>query len=697
MTRKIGSDIRLVIGMDVGDGESAAYFTLLRNSDGTPVEKCEIKSLQIKHDKNKIISDIQYQNKNIDIGLDHHTGGVLLQHFKRSPTDWDEECAQIDGVSKTYQDVMRDFIAKLAQCIMAPNVNPQLADFKNKKTEIAVFVGCPSAEIWTSPDNIDAYETLILEATGFQEAHVVPESTAAVFSSISSETESGVLAPAKGIAVFDFGSSTADFTYISLGRTLAEISWTLGAASIEENIISKVLAEEGFSSLSIPITEWSELALNSRKEYKEAWFGDTDTSGLCVNEDENEMSIAFIKRDEEGNILYADPSKKTRPQKNHIDFQLNNEFMDDVLNDMEIPNVRENGKPAAKGSWSDICRQFYQRCKGLMQTNNLNLDTIILTGGASKMDFVEDLCRSVFGEDVRIYRDTTPSFCVCRGLCQMAINRVKLEDIIDTDRKELENLVSQQIDIYRELGKTTVSESILEEMLKFLAKTNDDITVGEFQKNLQSHFKEVYTPEKMESLLKQAGEKLTKTIAKEIQKRSGSAAAVLYNCAPNNEDLNFFKLDLDLLVNKQKSLAPIFGNNPFNNPMFLGMFMIVVANLVAFATASVAAIVLGMIIPILAPLAFIIVYDMVDDYIQEHPNHRIAHPKELAARIRDNQRRKKQMLENINTRSAGPVMKEIMDQQFGTDNKDYIKRVSDSFIDAIKIVALEKFEQRITE
>ena len=179
--------IKIVLGIDLGHGESAGCYVKIRNNDGTTVLKHEIHLLKANSKGDtKIFSTIEYTDNGIVIGGDNSPN--VIAYFKRSPRDWES----IESISsKTYKVLMRDFLKKLTECLLSQDYTPELSNYS--ADEIAVFVGCPSDEVWINDESRTAYARLINEATGIETVCVVAESTAAIFSTVGSENKSLVL------------------------------------------------------------------------------------------------------------------------------------------------------------------------------------------------------------------------------------------------------------------------------------------------------------------------------------------------------------------------------------------------------------------------------------------------------------------------------------------------------------------------
>ncbi len=553
--------IELAFGFDHGHGESCVCFVVVRDINGQPIQKIsEPKKLCIKGLAQKVYSNVLYDSNGNAIGfgipddaenaekieIPDGAEGNIAAYFKKSPIKWDDKIIA-GNVSKSSKEVMGDFIAKVMAAVRANEHNLELPKGPNYDwaEKCAIYVGCPSDILWTCDDSIKKYEDLIRTATGIDEVHVVPESTAAILSMISKMPANALQ---NGICVFDFGSSTADFTYIKLiasGKILIETSWTLGASAIEDNIISKALKLKGVQN---PYRgNYARQQLEVRKNIKEAWFGDADHNGNCTLPDGIDQTIKYETTDANGGIV-----------SNQITVRIDQAFMDDVIDKMPVRNVSESGTPIRDNSWSGHCKEFFKKCHRLIINKNLDCSTIVLTGGASRMPFIKELCEDEFIKDPAtgcprknaptIIMEASPSYSVSNGLCQVAINDVRLETI----KSELANDLTQK----KKTILNQYSEDLLESFSDYTYTLIKNYTVDlinrgvkkvradEFQSAVNVELIENFTVQKSNELLDEPMKKLNNNCRDCIEHLSEECAKELYP----NQNSSSLKIDKDILA-----------------------------------------------------------------------------------------------------------------------------------------------------
>ncbi len=722
------SKIKIAIGLDVGHGESTAHYVVLRNKDGNPTcfsETAEIKALSVKNNVPKVMSTLIYRNGKADIG---QTGSVMdvgdvdrrvYAYFKVCPDRWKERPSE--DAPKTYGELMRDFIGHLVKSILNPDINPELRNYA--KDEILLYVGCPSDQTWTKENSRLAYVKLIQEATGITEVRVVPESTAAVFSVIHGDSmnrfevvgdtedskrdeaqkkASGSPAvkhrinPKNGIAIFDLGSSTADFTYISLGATLVEKSWTLGASAIERNMLHKILYSVEkknreqkadwrpyFGKDNTPV----ELAI--RRDHKEAWYGDNTTLGLNETDPGGYKTINYRKADKFNRLKNSEPPLSEF-------YILDEAFMRDVLQSMPVKDVYEKGRAVALGSWSSLCGQFFYQCKKMLEARQLPCSTVILTGGASRMDFVKPLCESVFTGST-VCCDPSPSYCVCKGLCQIAYNQFCLQPLMQDMLPKITKKIDEIQDKYRRSLSVAFTSSIYDGFVRVLSSVQSDLTVKQLQDRIGQHFKLLFNDETLTKLVENSLNRLNAKLSKTIVDASVDAAKHMYASDAIGE---CFTLNLDT-AHKVMVENLVTHSGHVVDPEALAP---VALELSRRTTTTILDVILNIIFFLVSSDTIAIWSENISNWIYSDPNKVISLKNIRKVTEKKNEDKVK---ERIKEKIAVNLANSVMNAQFGqgrfVDNCNRfvhpeLENGVKSMIDkAIKIVALEHFDNMISD
>ena len=320
--------------------------------------------------------------------------GEKFIYFKVPPKDFDTVCAK-SAVGKecgiTHGVVIACYVYALTKLLLKHNVGSCSED---DRSAAQLLVGCPTTSDWTLGTNKEAYAQLIQRATKVESVRIIPESRAAMFSSI--ENGKNMVSAANGALVFDFGSSTADCTYMLLGQKILEFSWTLGASEIESTM-TRLAYKEAQKNQKFNATPESFLECdNYMREAKESYY-----SG-AFGSNGHPMFGIFKKAD--GEAIYQP-------------IIINDDFMNKVVGEEKI-NILCDSTNQETGSWHSLCEKFFKAAKEALKKENAPIGTIVLTGGASKMNFIYELCGEVFKDipKLKIILETNPSHTVSNGL-----------------------------------------------------------------------------------------------------------------------------------------------------------------------------------------------------------------------------------------------------------------------------------------
>lgn len=330
--------------------------------------------------------------------------GEYFVYFKRCPAEFGEKIGQSAAAKEsglTCGKLMAAFLYQLIKNIRSFNTG-----VIGPEDELIWRIGCPSSAAWT---DTSAYAKLAHLATGIDKVSVVPESRAAMFSAVSSGNTA--ISAQEGVMVFDFGSSTADSTYMLLGCKIQEYSWNLGASRIEEQLLTNAHIEAIGQDRTAKPKEQDSM-LRSLRMAKEEFY---------QNGGESDLNCKFTCSDGTVKRITVDVKKDT---------------MDQVTAINEI-QIRADGKSIKKGSWRALCTAFMQKGRDFLLNNELPCKTVILTGGASHMDFIYQIAVGVFGKDVIIVRDENPSYCVAKGLGWVAVADDRRGACIEDAKKQL--------------------------------------------------------------------------------------------------------------------------------------------------------------------------------------------------------------------------------------------------------------------
>lgn len=252
--------------------------------------------------------------------------------------------------------------------------------------------GCPSG--WAPSLRVE-YASLF-RAAGFTDAEVVTESRAAMlYARDSGEVHIDAVKLNGFVLIVDLGSSTVDFTAVVKRRQqkleLRDRGTNLGASLIEREIMERVLREHPY-----------------RQDLEDALASDQNArlrlELLCRKAKEDYFRQDVEHQLSQDGAIRADRFETPGGRRVLVDVELTKATMDSVL-DTPLPALGDR-------SWRQAYREdLKEAAAGAGGTP----DVILLTGGASRMPFVLEIAREVFGGK-RVQRGAEPEAAIARGL-----------------------------------------------------------------------------------------------------------------------------------------------------------------------------------------------------------------------------------------------------------------------------------------
>lgn len=431
-----------IIGVDVGHCEMAAATP---NDQGGKF--IGISNLYLNENKDFVVpAEIRYPS---------NESGELFNYFKASPKHFDEKIYG-NEVEVSRRELMTRLLRELIFEIKERN------DYL-KNDQILLLVGCPTSKEWTDEKNRKEYEKLIKEATGVAKVRVIPESRAAMFSSLA-DGKGRMISAYGGAVVYDFGSSTADCTYMRTGEKCVEMSWNFGAREIEKNL-NKMMHQEAENTAmqkGLELVRQNNSAMLERmlRGTKEAYFSDELDEDAAV-------------------VAYKFP---TNQKKLTVTLDIDDSVIDEAL-DMEM--ALEVNSELISGGWKSCCKEFFYRSKDYIEKNGCSVKEIVLTGGASKMGFVADYAREVFPkESYNVTCAANPSFSVSHGLVWVGLVDEFEEECISIVKKNVINSGVGNVWRLKESLKKSIGDKIYEAIITAMegwAESDKDESLNELQ------------------------------------------------------------------------------------------------------------------------------------------------------------------------------------------------------------------------
>ena len=445
-----------VVGIDFGHGEtSAAICSIEWNKDaGQRETKIQDIDLDRAARKKVITSAICHVKEGILIGdeaFEHMTdnNGIRLC-FKQKPQfiDGDAERLMIDYMKAVYGRIL-DSQEEL------------------KEGNHIVYIARPSG--WTEDSAKELYRQMAILA-GIPLGGLTSESRAAIFYAKSPNVNFSKEI-SKGAIVFDLGSSTLDFTYLSDNDKPIDFGYNLGASIIDTAILENmILKNDDVKEFVQKYPEYRDALKFKARKFKEDAY----------SRNEELKTIGGFPL---GNII----SDEQESYDNYADTYIK----------LRIANLAElNGMISSSTNYMENLREAMKDFKET-KIPGKTINGIFLTGGASRMNFIRPLISESFGlpiDKVRIDNDN-PSLTISRGIALLgatdAITSIlvkelksKLPSLINND-KLLANLCNSLANNITKEAWAVVETSCLSWVMHGIT-TNEDELKESIQKDLMS-------------------------------------------------------------------------------------------------------------------------------------------------------------------------------------------------------------------
>jgi len=256
--------------------------------------------------------------------------------------------------------------------------------------ESLFVVGCPSGPGWRGAVRRD-YEALLQEA-GMQQVKVVAESRAAFLTACESSEIPISLDELKGsVLIIDIGSSTTDFTVVD---HMEEKYIDFGSNELGAGILDKIILERSLNAelreLFEEYPQYRDQCLLYSRKVKEDYFNSRNTK---------ETPADIFKRIGEKRIPF--------------DVEIADVDMKEILSTpifdyLQHPDEELHGFDWPSAFWKELQEAREETAASPPQI-------VLLTGGASRMNFVLKYCKEVF-PNAKVEMGEEPQFSIARGL-----------------------------------------------------------------------------------------------------------------------------------------------------------------------------------------------------------------------------------------------------------------------------------------
>ncbi len=405
-----------IVGIDFGHGETSAAIIDPQNvaQDTIPVKDLKL------YGGEKVIPSIICKNKyNNSLIIcpetrDFQDSSEIGIYFK-DPLISSEKYPRIITEKKKY--FFGEFIKKAFTSILKDN-NSLIYDSENQITNFRLYIACPSG--WEQ-SQIEAYKTFVNDL-GLPVEAIVEESRAAYIAS-RHEVIGGVNLTTENnkILVIDLGSSTADFTYFDGSKVVHE-GYPCGGSKVEYAIFNYMKENE----------KGAQDILNKMYE-------------TCEDKDKIDNAILYKLRKSKEEFyskrLYAFESRVQAQEVERSNLYGRNDYFQNDGND----NYTKDKVNSILAEYIEELRQILQNFKEKEEVSEI--DAVILTGGASQMDFFEELVCEEYGLTPKItcIKDDNPSTTISRGIATFGYIHSKSKPAKDALEEKLNETWGNQI------------------------------------------------------------------------------------------------------------------------------------------------------------------------------------------------------------------------------------------------------------
>ena len=504
-TNKTKANVKTkIIGFNFCHGETSLHWTW---DSGTDSSGKLPESLKVTGQPESFVTAIAYDDKQEKVIA---IGEAAFIYSKNGDIDNIDICAKT-RLNKATQKVIKDYVKYIYDDLVRTKcINP------NQDYQILFYVGHPSG--WDE-ETVDLYQEILAEV--LPNVKVTPKSRAGLMSVIKTNQVS-LEELGKSVLVIDIGSSTTDFTLVGnqVNKPFEEAGVDLGGALIDEAIYEKSLeklqqeleaAKKEAKQRLENIEEQDdyedyyrekELRINLGEFIKDSRALDEAvrkvfSQDISGTENKQKKALEDMKKELKQKINNIEEiEKRFSPQSNHplksiakfkcrqlkeryfsggylggLGFALKGGFTFEPIKDKnQLKNIiNQKLKQLGHKTWAEAFRQQLESVKNKLNSQNIEPGALFLTGDASRMGFIQDICEELF-PNTKFVRDTKPEICISRCLALWGQTDYKLAVFLEEVEKFLEKDLSEVIGrsfsfVFDDLSEV-LSDQILQQVVE---------------------------------------------------------------------------------------------------------------------------------------------------------------------------------------------------------------------------------------
>lgn len=413
------------VGIDFGHGETTV--SRVPGYNGAPVSQIAIKPSNNNEGK-KIVSAVCRRNNQWSLvyGKQDYKLEDIREGFK----------GRISKMTARDKESMREFAKLIFATILKNDTDLEYNSPDDKNFELGI--ACPSDWIREDANSQQEYLNFFREECGLPVDHCIKESDAAFFTKFSRYASNDK------VFVIDLGSSTIDFTTYSDSKCISSCCWgaNLGAHRIEDALMPHIY---GFDKNKENVARLKQFKVNN---------------GLIDNV---EAAIS----------LFVRSAKEEFYTENRDSFRLRIEYQElterwtgsswDICIAYEVSKDEFNRIIA---NYMQSIHETLQNARIKLNTNGIIPNRILLSGGASRMPFIQEYAEQIFG--VKVDVDPQPECVVSNGIALYA------QRFNQAFRSLLDNLSGVNFEAtYKEADTEATAEAIKELVPSVVSRVKD--------------------------------------------------------------------------------------------------------------------------------------------------------------------------------------------------------------------------------
>ena len=506
-----------VVGIDFGHGETSAAICPIEWGKDAGLRESKVTDIDmdIAARKKVIPSAICRKDGYYYIGdevFEHVTdnNGIRLA-FKQKPAslNGEQEKLMMDYMNAIYKRI-RESCTEL------------------KDGNHIVYIARPSG--WVDESCKELYRQMALKA-GLPLGGLTSESRAAIFYA-KSPSVNFANEISRGAIVFDLGSSTLDFTYLSDDNKPVDFGYNLGASLIDNAILERmVLKDEDVKEFVEKFPEYIDSLRFKARKFKEDAY----------SRNENSKTIGGFPL---GNII-----DDTEPS--YDDYA-------DVYVRLRINNLAElNALVEEHTQYMNKLREALLdfKTKKILEKS---INGVFLTGGASRMNFIRPLIAETLSlplDKVKIDNDN-PSLTISRGIALLGATDAITTVLVEELKKQLPQLVSDESktdSLSRKLATNitkeawNVVESTCHSWINYGTSTDEDELKEKLKRNI-----EIFKNSRISAIVNDTLQDYLRVGSEDVRKKMNE---IISRYAPGREIKMSGKVKIDSVGDISSSLS----------------------------------------------------------------------------------------------------------------------------------------------